>query len=273
MFNTDKKKNIYDIEKSKKTIGKKINDLMNEKNVTIYKLCNDLNEHETIITRQTFSKVLNGEAELPLKPLMEICNYFNVSINYLLGETDYKSKEAETAAQYIGFSPKAIELLHNLKHQPPLFMLSYMFSYCPELIAQLINQLYDAVFYNNDKQIERILENNRDELADIDNDEEYRKLIDDYILFLKGQETFDTINEIHNYELHPDIIRLKMQDTIRDILDTVNPFFFRIEYINNEYHKMRENEEYPKYDLKPAYNLYKRIYERNQVLEAKKKKP
>lgn len=57
--------------------------LRKQKNITQLKLAMDLN-----MNQNTISRYENGEREAGYQELIKIADYFNVSIDYLLGRTD-----------------------------------------------------------------------------------------------------------------------------------------------------------------------------------------
>ena len=59
--------------------------LRKERNVSQLKLAIDLNMNQNSISRYE-----NGEREADYETLIKLANYFNVSLDYLLGRTDNK---------------------------------------------------------------------------------------------------------------------------------------------------------------------------------------
>lgn len=64
-------------------------------------------------TRQTVSQYVNGISEPGYDVLVKIANYFDVSLDYLLGRTDDPSR-APCAVDDLGLSPKAVDAIERL---------------------------------------------------------------------------------------------------------------------------------------------------------------
>lgn len=60
----------------------RIKELRKAKNITQLKMAMDLN-----MSQNTISRYENGEREPGLKELVQIADYFDVSVDYLLGRT------------------------------------------------------------------------------------------------------------------------------------------------------------------------------------------
>ncbi len=61
----------------------RLNELRTAKNITQLKLAMDLN-----MNQNTISRYETGEREANYQTLIEIADYFGVSVDYLLGHTD-----------------------------------------------------------------------------------------------------------------------------------------------------------------------------------------
>ena len=61
----------------------RIKELRKAKNITQLKMAMDLN-----MSQNTISRYENGEREPGLKELVQIADYFDVSVDYLLGRTE-----------------------------------------------------------------------------------------------------------------------------------------------------------------------------------------
>lgn len=61
----------------------RLKELRNQRNITQLKLAMDLN-----MNQNTISRYENGEREAGYRELIMIADYFNVSIDYLLGRSD-----------------------------------------------------------------------------------------------------------------------------------------------------------------------------------------
>lgn len=72
------------------TFNERLKELRKEKSITIEKLAEDLGS-----AKSTISRYENGLRE-PKKDFLEmLCDYFNVSIDYLLGRTDERNLNKE----------------------------------------------------------------------------------------------------------------------------------------------------------------------------------
>ncbi len=67
----------------KRVIVVRLKELRKKRNITQLKLAMDLN-----MNQNTISRYENGEREAGYKELILLADYFNVSIDYLLGRTD-----------------------------------------------------------------------------------------------------------------------------------------------------------------------------------------
>ncbi|MBE9909001.1 MULTISPECIES: helix-turn-helix domain-containing protein [Enterococcus] len=56
---------------------------------------NDLTQHQIAtllnISQSTYSRYENGELEIPIQTLINLANYYNTSIDYLVNLTDIKN--------------------------------------------------------------------------------------------------------------------------------------------------------------------------------------
>ncbi len=95
----------------KLTIGEKIADLIHERGITADKLSKDLN-----ISKGTISDLINNaDKNFGYKNFMKLSNYFNVSVDYLLGLSDVKTsnEDIKFINKYIGLSAESINRLHK----------------------------------------------------------------------------------------------------------------------------------------------------------------
>ena len=80
-------------------LGNLLKQLREEKNVSMDKMIEDLkNLYSIIIAKSTISKWENNKADPSMENAKILCNYFNVSLDYLLGLSKYKNKEEELTA-------------------------------------------------------------------------------------------------------------------------------------------------------------------------------
>ena len=77
-------------------LGNLLKQLREEKNVSMDKMIEDLKSLYSIsIAKSTISKWENNKADPSMENAKVLCNYFNVSLDYLLGLSKYKNKEEE----------------------------------------------------------------------------------------------------------------------------------------------------------------------------------
>lgn len=80
-------------------LGNLLKQLREEKNVSMDKMIEDLKSLYSIsIAKSTISKWENNKADPSMENAKVLCNYFNISLDYLLGLSNYKNKEEELAA-------------------------------------------------------------------------------------------------------------------------------------------------------------------------------
>jgi len=105
--------------KSKKTpkwynspLNSRIRDLLKDKNIKPDDFANVLG-----VSTEAVRLWCAGYARPDIDKLLFIANYFNVSVNYLLGQTDSQSTEADIQAigDYTGLNDEAIQKLHEFE--------------------------------------------------------------------------------------------------------------------------------------------------------------
>lgn len=98
-------------EKFNQPFAVKIRSLMDEQGITQDKLSKEINR-----TRQTVSQYVNGISEPSYGTLVKIADFFNVSIDYLLGRTKTKSQDATVLSviEYTGLSEDNVKTLHGI---------------------------------------------------------------------------------------------------------------------------------------------------------------
>ena len=141
----------YDIKK----VGERIKYLIESNNLKASNICQldrngVINERKCLpMARQTLSKAIKGEAELSFNQLIAICNFFNVSLDYLLGESDYTSKEKEVAGKLLGFHEMALDNISSAykKHNKGFYLLNYLLSCDYDLISYFFDILYQQCLY------------------------------------------------------------------------------------------------------------------------------
>lgn len=77
-------------------LGNLLKQLREEKNVSMDKMIEDLkNLYSISIAKSTISKWENNKADPSMENAKILCNYFNISLDYLLGLSKFKNKEEE----------------------------------------------------------------------------------------------------------------------------------------------------------------------------------
>lgn len=77
-------------------LGNLLKRLREEKNVSMDKMIEDLrNLYSISIAKSTISKWENNKADPSMENAKVLCNYFNISLDYLLGLSKFKNKEEE----------------------------------------------------------------------------------------------------------------------------------------------------------------------------------
>ncbi|MBC5688035.1 helix-turn-helix transcriptional regulator [Mediterraneibacter sp. NSJ-55] len=64
----------------------RIRELREDRDITQQKIADFLH-----VTQKTYSRYENGERNIPTEILIQLADYHHVSIDYLVGRTDYKS--------------------------------------------------------------------------------------------------------------------------------------------------------------------------------------
>ena len=92
-----------------KTLGNKLNDLMAERKLTGKQLAADIG-----VTEGTISKILTGLNTNPKSDtIIALSKYFNVSTDYLLGLSDYKTAETADIGAVTGLEEENINALKD----------------------------------------------------------------------------------------------------------------------------------------------------------------
>lgn len=93
----------------KKTLGNKLSDLMTEKNITGKQLASEIN-----ITEGTISKILTGQNNNPKSDtIIALAKYFDVSTDYLLGMSNYKTHKNANIGEITGLTDENVDFLIN----------------------------------------------------------------------------------------------------------------------------------------------------------------
>lgn len=102
----------YDMDK----IGERVKNTIKEKGLKISGITDNgttKKETENVLpmTRQTLTKKCKGEVAFTLDDIVDIANYLNVSVSYLLGEDNYTSKEKEVIGKTLKLREETIDRL------------------------------------------------------------------------------------------------------------------------------------------------------------------
>lgn len=65
-------------------VAERLKELRTDRGLTLKQLSSDLS-----INIQTYANYEHGIRELPIDTLIVICNYYDVTADYLIGRTDY----------------------------------------------------------------------------------------------------------------------------------------------------------------------------------------
>ena len=80
-------------------LGNLLKQLREEKNVSMDKMIEDLkNLYSISIAKSTISKWENNKADPSMENAKILCSYFDISLDYLLGLSEYKNKKEELEA-------------------------------------------------------------------------------------------------------------------------------------------------------------------------------
>lgn len=135
-------------EKYNKPFPSRLRSLIDERKTTITAVAAKLE-----ISRQAVSQYCDGTGQPNAEKLSLICNYFNVSADYLLGRTDVKTPDVDRRAmcEYTGLWDSAFSWLSNAKTANPerIEVLNVLFN--DDLIDLLLSSLY---LYSHSQWIE-----------------------------------------------------------------------------------------------------------------------
>jgi len=74
------------------------------------------------VARSTYTAYENGTKQPPMETVNKLADFFNVSVDYLLGRTDIKqSTKVTVAGKEVELSPEEYKLFEELKKHPILF--------------------------------------------------------------------------------------------------------------------------------------------------------
>lgn len=73
------------------------------------------------LSRARYSHYENGRSEPDNEMLQKLANYFNVSVDYLLGRTTIKDPDVSVAGKEFTLTPEEFEVFKELRRHPILF--------------------------------------------------------------------------------------------------------------------------------------------------------
>ena len=73
------------------------------------------------LSRSRYSHYENGRSEPDNEMLQKIADYFNVSVDYLLGRTTQKNTDVSVAGKELTLTPEEYEIFKELRKHPILF--------------------------------------------------------------------------------------------------------------------------------------------------------
>ena len=91
----------------------RLRSLLEEKNISKQKLADEIG-----VSRQAISQYCDGSTVPNADKLLKIAEYFNVSLDYLVGKTEAKTdnKDVQFICDYTGLTDEAVNALHRLVH-------------------------------------------------------------------------------------------------------------------------------------------------------------
>lgn len=189
-------------------IGKNIVTLLNRDKLSVSAACDMSKERHLNIARQTLSKAIKGDTELTITQLLDICRFFGVSLDYLMGKTPYTNPDARAAGEYIGLCPESVEMLHANKYHTALVFLDYFIRQQGQDIFNLLHQIGAAAMLHSECKLFDTLSGSEELNAEN---------IDNFIsIFAKCDPSADK-------EQATKLQRITIEDTIRDIIEKVEP--------------------------------------------------
>jgi transcriptional regulator with XRE-family HTH domain len=98
--------------------ARRLDDLLSERRIsqTMLAKASESIDADIRITRQTISSYINGDTLPDIKRFKFIADYFNVSYDYLLGESEVKQRENVNIAEKTGLNEEAIANLILFKN-------------------------------------------------------------------------------------------------------------------------------------------------------------
>ena len=189
------------------------------------------------ISRTTFRKILKGTIPaITIDQLLSICNYFNISLSYLLGETDYKNNAADNAGKYTGLSPKALE---NLIKEPEL--IKHLNYFCECQITDLNTMLFKlhtaCTLVALKEEIDETIKNEQKNTEKLKNLLKAGKITDEEYINSAILPTNDDFEKSKDAKYNITEIRLDMIGLVNQIINNTDK-----EYLKNENKKDSQTE-------------------------------
>lgn len=103
------------VENYEKPFPKQLKKLMEDRKVTQTELAIAFKEKGLTVTRQTISSYANGETTPDIERFKFIADYFGVSYDYMLGESEVIERDNIDINNRTGLSDNAIEYLNKIK--------------------------------------------------------------------------------------------------------------------------------------------------------------
>lgn len=142
-----------------KEIGLRLKELRENKNISQTNLSRKFSKDYTMgkSGKNTISQLERGARGLTIDFACEYAKYFNVSLDYLYGQTKNWKPEYKEIKEYIGLSDNTINKLEEINHndKTPLYVLDYLFNMENEKFIKFLSLLQKYATY--DKESKAIL--------------------------------------------------------------------------------------------------------------------
>lgn len=202
------------IKEEYKVFSERLCQLIEEKGITQNQLAEAIGK-----TRQTINGYTLGNTAPDSDTLIELSNYFDVSVDYLLGLSDVKTLDVQVKAicEYIGLSNEAVQLLHCINEDNSQQTKEFLY-YTSKL---LLNTRLQEMTINIRKYFEALQElekiTSKRNIVDNENDfdtssEEFKKIARQNIVsFFEEKECEDT-KDFYLFKISKNI-----QEAVKDL--------------------------------------------------------